>query len=619
MSERSHNLTLIPNPRSPPEDDTLRPVTQEEFNNVNADFSPHIWRRQSGDLSDEHRWLPTPNIEAFLDTILGKCIDNRMYDASLNRWALGSDTQGAGLVEGYYQLLRNLLPLWDTKGLFLVGRQPVSDTISFEKPAPLLAFCRQSYPSEVINYDTYVIPIEVSWLDSEGSFDNLRLQLGVYASRCLGARSERHSVSCIYLFQRSMGIAVFDRNGYHTTSLIHIHEQPKSFIYAIFCLTQPAPPIDVIHRNPRDRNSYMFLTDARTGKMHQYHLIKGKSDCLRFCGRATTAWLVRSREGQYLMIKRSWAYNGPDEPLDESEGMILAKVQGLSGVAQMLAYTKGTTGYNNDTLEVPYGSRHHDDPFGTDVALRIRYARIHSAFVTEYYSRSINEVENPRLLLSIFRDAIEGHRNLWNIGICHRDISPKNIRIKVEGNQFRGVLVGLDKAKPINSPVIVVPSLRDVVSGITRYKNGYQSMYVLSVSMSTRKTAYPSYLDDLESFFYVLCVICSVNCETHPASNTNRQSNDDVRLINSWPSEDTMVSLSAKRAFFGRPIKNFVAPMFGSVFIDLLGHLRELVLKYDSEKRNAWENRYAFSVAPPRSTDGYEDFIYHIDCALKQL
>ena len=121
-----------------------------------------------------------------------------------------------------------------------------------------------------------------------------------------------------------------------------------------------------------------------------------------------------------------------------------------------------------------------------------------------------------------------GHRNLWDNGILHRDISVNNILVgqpnAKPGN--RGVLIDLDMAirldrtdtlatvdfRTVSSQDSYVCFISDIFCGLpspcTQGTRAFQSISVLSsVNKAAGQALSHDHLDDLESFFYVFCWI----------------------------------------------------------------------------------------------------------------
>ncbi|KAI9770216.1 MAG: hypothetical protein M1839_003244 [Geoglossum umbratile] len=129
--------------------------------------------------------------------------------------------------------------------------------------------------------------------------------------------------------------------------------------------------------------------------------------------------------------------------------------------------------------------------------------RIFCCLVVSPPGRAINEFGSVEELLEMFRDAIKGHRSLYQDGkILHRDISLNNLIITDAENEEdpRGMLIDLDLAKELDSGP----------SG-ARHRTGTMEFMAIEVLKGMAHT----YRHDLESFFYVfLWVIIRYGQET---------------------------------------------------------------------------------------------------------
>ncbi|KAF8910188.1 hypothetical protein CPB84DRAFT_1743631 [Gymnopilus junonius] len=146
-------------------------------------------------------------------------------------------------------------------------------------------------------------------------------------------------------------------------------------------------------------------------------------------------------------------------------------------------------------------------------------------------------------LLYAFRDAIAGHRNLWKAGILHRDGT-----------------------------------------------RAFQSVNILkSYNVKQGKYAPHDHLDDLESFFYILCWICigysspAIKVDPFPAE------------LLEWEDENPRRASWAKDNIFLREfeLENPVTDYFGPIFYRLLARLRAFFQPHVIRKRrkaptNGW-------------------------------
>ncbi|TFK59481.1 hypothetical protein BDN72DRAFT_738009, partial [Pluteus cervinus] len=204
-------------------------------------------------------------------------------------------------------------------------------------------------------------------------------------------------------------------------------------------------------------------------------------------GRATTCWSI-TQNGLRRLVKKLWRIQGRDE-----EWSFFKAVKDMKGVAQMYCYEEGGTALTHASLVK-----------GIFTEGELQFDRIWCCVTFEEYGPTLESFQSVLHLLYAFLDAVNGHWNLWNIGILHRDISLNNVlfgreyaktidpldpKIK-EG--YRGVIIDLDLAIWISR----TESNRNDVRTGTKI---FQSIKVLL------GRGWPhDFLDDLESFCLLL-------------------------------------------------------------------------------------------------------------------
>lgn len=178
-------------------------------------------------------------------------------------------------------------------------------------------------------------------------------------------------------------------------------------------------------------------------------------------GRGTVCWNAEQvsppqSDGSVIavLIKDSWRSSGR-----QNEWELLKFVKGLAGVGQMVAYEDDTdypiSQFRNHIVSGLYAGNR---PYNAD--------RIFCRIVLEAYGRSIKYFQTKMQLLYAFHDVVAGersslnfssnsqtffltgHKNIWQKGILHRDISLENILLGKPNAEVgnRGVLIDLDMA-----------------------------------------------------------------------------------------------------------------------------------------------------------------------------
>ena len=123
--------------------------------------------------------------------------------------------------------------------------------------------------------------------------------------------------------------------------------------------------------------------------------------------------------------------------------------------------------------------------------------RVYYCLVTSPAGQPLYTCQSSKELLEVLRDAIRGHKSLYQEGkILHRDISENNIIIlratATEGGP-KGMLIDLDLAKELESK-----------ASRARHRTGTMQFMAIGVLEGESHT----YRHDLESFFYVFLWVC---------------------------------------------------------------------------------------------------------------
>ncbi|KAJ3530456.1 hypothetical protein NMY22_g8561 [Coprinellus aureogranulatus] len=194
----------------------------------------------------------------------------------------------------------------------------------------------------------------------------------------------------------------------------------------------------------------------------------------------------------------------------------------------------------------------------SDDELTAFFNRIWLRIVTEQHGPSLKHFKSQKQAIAALRDALLAHRNLILFKeILHRDISIQNILLGlVDEDAFpglRGILIDLDMA--INT------SPRDVSSISSEHRTGtrmYQSISVLYSYDAEVECLAHDYLDDIESFFYVLVYLLfgwtDVDKELPPAQKP--------KFLSKWDHDDPEDSLNAKVRFMNDNMNMKLVPAF---------------------------------------------------------
>ncbi|KAF8637550.1 hypothetical protein AX16_010784 [Volvariella volvacea WC 439] len=275
------------------------------------------------------------------------------------------------------------------------------------------------------------------------------------------------------------------------------------------------------------------------------------------CGRGTTCWVVEDNGEVYLM-KDAWRYVNRDP---ETIWLDIVREKGCRGVAKMITYEHGAL--------ISELRRMSSDDFADDFYDR-RWCRI----ILHAYGHDISHFKGLAQLLGALRDAISGHKELWDAGILHRDISSNNILLGADDAQpgERGILIDFDLAIStfrrdslaavdfrtgtrrfqalhlLMVPEDTLPRERGTITESSIYDdiNNYDDLSDTEETKENRPS-HPAHchLDDLESFYYVLAWICL----TFDGPGKKKAAEGQLPSLREWDDLDRGSAFKAKRDF----------------------------------------------------------------------
>ncbi|TEB21856.1 hypothetical protein FA13DRAFT_1829515, partial [Coprinellus micaceus] len=306
-------------------------------------------------------------------------------------------------------------------------------------------------------------------------------------------------VRCAILSENRIRVYQFDRAGSQTTQFYDVHTEAERFISIILLLCTDKDDrhlglddtlrweMDEHGRKERgfmrthalDRVKELVLLDVNPVTHHRH--IRGS---------ATTLWEAYDPDTmvEYL-VKESWSSKGRTP---EWVFLQRAAEHGVKGVCRMAWYE---------------GCRLSTNDIRCETTLSQVFNRIQFRIVMEKYGKEIEKFTSVPQLLEALRDAIAAHMGLHKIGILHRDISNKTILLGKEGALpgWRGVLIDLSLAFDLE-----LEADSHINNESTMGSHLFKSSAILDSLTELNEGKTPpahDYLDDLESFFFVLCYL----------------------------------------------------------------------------------------------------------------
>ncbi|KAF8648221.1 hypothetical protein AX16_006359 [Volvariella volvacea WC 439] len=406
-------------------------------------------------------------------------------------------------------------------------------------------------------YEFCVAPIEVK-LSSNCNAEERIKQVGVYVRQCLAEQLGRVYVCTALITEKHMTLYHYDRCGVVVSTNIDIHQDARTFVQWILGIAASDRQIGFhLCIQWSIRQSYIKFTDD--GNSFEYNIVeKPVYQRYTICGRATKCFRVRdmANGGMYIakIVWQSVAREG-------SEQNILRRARGLKGVGQMVVCKVFDKVSDYRCISLP-------DEF-PDRQLVL--------MIFEEYGSSIVEFSSYEDLLLAYKDAIAGHEQLLKNKIYHRDVHPDNIvfgtSMKDEGN--RGLIIDLGMGVSI---VQTQSQKHDLRSGLHAFR---------SIKSLTFPKLATDYLDDLESFFYILLWICIAYKEA-------KIPHDELPdLLQDWSHDDPRKAGLLKHghmSWYEQMVEPLISPAFGEPFKVLLRELKDFVWRrypsgiFDEEK-----------------------------------
>ncbi|PLB53266.1 hypothetical protein P170DRAFT_463021 [Aspergillus steynii IBT 23096] len=452
-------------------------------------------------------------------------------------------------------LTRDLLICGSTQDRNILARpsQPLEGSVASRKLDVAIVSSSQNQPLQRAHWSHVLIPGE---LKSNGDLDTVSKtwrDLGRYVREVFTAQETRRYVLAFTLCGTTMRAWEFDRVGATASKPFDINRDGLRFLtvfagYLLMNRTQLG--YDPSIKLGPDGTHYIEIT--RNGKPERLVLneLMKRSPCV--AGRATTCWKAH-REGDEstmpLVVKDSWQYPERDE-----EGVLLQEAleNGVTNIARHYFHeTVEVGGHVDDTsasirrdLDLSSARYHRSARSGTaanneeDPALRGRthfttvgrkrpsshmafetglpppkrncssspsksqgfsalQNRVHRRVVVQDYGKPLYKASCHPVMLAALRCCLEGYQSLYmRTGLLQGDISTGNLLMGEEKDAsiYPGFLIDLDLA---------IREKRDQPSGAWG-KTGTRAFMPIGQLLGDA----PSFVQGLESFFWVLFWIC---------------------------------------------------------------------------------------------------------------
>ncbi|KAF5341004.1 hypothetical protein D9611_006099 [Ephemerocybe angulata] len=407
----------------------------------------------------------------------------------------------------------------------------------------------------------------------------------------------------LLLTETNVRLVHTDRSGSYKTEGIDIHEDPYTFVRLIVGLSSTKERVlgldTSVQWTVKDgvRTAGTICTRDASGKRVKYQLVIDEPLFVRFLVRGTgsVCWNAKDKNGSPVLVKDAWRVD-----IQTPEYTFLEQAKGVEGVAQMLSVEDDRI--QTKTLRPTV---FESEDF---------YNRTMSRVTMRRYGSTLNEFTSQHQAIAAIRDAIQGHYNLLKAHILHRDVSMGNILIGDSDEVGRrGVLIDLDLA------TVVKGAMADSLSE-NRVGTRLYSSYTVLKRLFQIPVAH-DYLDDLESFLYVLSHLFygfeGVNRPAPAAFKLNS-------LLSNWETLDPEDSASFKYVYLSRGWVK-LSPFWNTACFKLLADFRKYLLPLFNAKitiRNEEDDEIRevrFQELYKGVDVHYADIIAIFDTALEEL
>ncbi|KAJ3504903.1 hypothetical protein NMY22_g17766 [Coprinellus aureogranulatus] len=509
--------------------------TRPNFTTTNDAYAHNLYRDAAQD----------EEIETFLK-------ESDLYDSKQRVWSLATGADKTDLLGSVFQVVssivdRFLKPVESTVKRIVLNSSQTPESLRKDSVSPphfpsivVQAVGPSFQPSRTkdtapedeptpLRYSNIASYLSVKHDSGIGSAKETVDEMEVHARRIFQEQPNRFYIRSLQLTEKHARLVHFDRAGPQVTPLIDIHEHAATLVRLIVGLSSTNERLlgiddsvrwDVV--DGKEGHRTISTMDKTYTILEQIPIPR---DSIR--GRATTCWRVQDPEtSEQFVIKDTW--RPADRP---GEHELLELVKGVPGVVQMVSCEP---------------SRGEVEDFRCPSTTGKFYNRVFTRVVTKAYGKPIECFASMLEVLCALRDALAGLKNIESddFKILHRDVSHNNILLGGEDLQegYRGVLIDLDLAFRATDEH---PRITADYNIGTRT---FQSLSLLEGAALKEHTPEHDYLDDIESFFYVLCYIFLL----HLPDGTRLSSKDDgPSLVWKWGEMDTRKAFGNKRYIFG--------------------------------------------------------------------
>ncbi|TRM59109.1 hypothetical protein BD626DRAFT_409583 [Schizophyllum amplum] len=333
------------------------------------------------------------------------------------------------------------------------------------------------------------------------------------AANVFASQGDRFFHIGIALAGDSFQVAYFDRAGRVLSGIRDAHRCCVLFTRVLMGLTMLDASYCGKDTSLASRGGQFFVT---VGGL-EYRIVETLSIGKEICGRGTVCWRCRrSDSDKDYVIKNIWA----DKRQHPTEGDFLRMASSIDGIANLVCDEPvpwphdehRTTVWLRDLVQ---------GPDRADVLSGVPHLELRR-LVFDQYGKPLEEFATKDELILALRDAVEAHEQLYDTkDVLHCDISDNNIVLcEVPGSsRRRGLLIDLDSA-------IVAKPDGEYKRGPIGRTAGTLPFTACAILLSPDTVAHSPW-HDMESFLYVLMIICS----SYAGPSSTPRNDVDVRSL----------------------------------------------------------------------------------------
>ncbi|KAL7895267.1 hypothetical protein HDV64DRAFT_257549, partial [Trichoderma sp. TUCIM 5745] len=508
-----------------------------------------------------------------------------------------------------------LMPTSAQQRLVSVPNNPLEGSVADRKVDA--AFVKNEFPHPLDHWDQILAPVE---LKKHSADDCLKtwLDLARYAREIFKAQDTRRYVLGFTLAGSIMRLWNFDRVGAIGSTKADINQDGLQFVSVVLgflYMDKQALGFDPTVITSGDKRYIEINHEGQQKRLILGTLLSRSSGIVT---RGTTCWEARidGEPHATLVLKESW------QPTERNEGELLrlATQAGVTNVARHyhdfivqvgdnpddiqnnvrkgLDCKQGTKAgqwerppptFSHAAAEALFDSkkigsagtkrcssqigvtessnkrRRSDSPIKQgdnkeDVPIE---NRVRQRVIMRDYGIPIYNAESPSVLLESMAQCVGGHKSLYDADILHRDISINNLLINADRSDASrlGLLIDLDLAIKIS---------RDKPSGASS-RTGTRAFMSIGVLLGNPH----SFMDDIESFFWVLFWIC-IHCLSPTMFTVVPQFEKWNYISNSQELAIIKLGTVASATLFDRTLADHVTDYYKPL-IPCLSKLREMV------------------------------------------